>query len=83
VDTAWLQARITATQTQIEAYEAAILAVSSGTVQSWSLDTGQTKETVTKKNIAAYEATLERLYNRLAVLEARLNGAGTQVRPAW
>ena len=83
MDTTWLQARITATQTQIEAYEAAILAVSSGQTQSWTLDTGQTRETVTKKNVATYEAALDRLYNRLAVLEARLNGAVLQVRPRW
>jgi len=83
MDVTWLQARITATQTQIETLEEAVDAVSSGAVQSWTLDTGQTRETVTKKNVATYEATLDRLYNRLAVLEARLNGAVVQVRPGY
>lgn len=83
MDTTWLQARITATQAMIEAYETAITAVTTGQAQSWSLDTGQTKETVTKKNVATYQASLNGAYNLLAVLEARLNGAGVQVRPRW
>lgn len=83
MDTTFLQARITAVQAQIVAYEEAILAITSGKVQSFTLDTGQTKETVTKKNVASYQAALNGAYNMLATLEARLNGAAIQVRPAW
>jgi hypothetical protein len=83
MDATWLQARIDATKSQIEAMETAIDAIITGQASSWSLDTGQTKETVTKKNVVQYQAAVDSLYNRLAVLEARLEGAVVQARPAW
>jgi hypothetical protein len=83
MDATWLQARIDATKSQIEAMETAIDAIITGQASSWSLDTGQTKETVTKKNVVQYQTAVDSLYNRLAVLEARLEGAVVQARPAW
>ena len=83
MDATWLQARIDATKSQIEAMETAIDAIITGQASSWSLDTGQTKETVTKKNVVQYQTAVDTLYNRLAVLEARLEGAVVQARPAW
>lgn len=80
----FLQARITATQSQIIAYEAAIDAIVTDGVQSYTLDTGQSNQIVTKLNLAATQRTLDSLYNRCATLEARLNGSGvTTVAPAW
>lgn len=80
----FLASRITVTQGLIEAYEAALLALG-GTngVQSYTLDTGQSKQTVTRADIPSLSAMLGSLYNRLATLEARLYGAATTVRPAW
>ena len=79
-----LQARITATKAQIDDYEAAVLALATGGIQSYTLDTGQTRQIVTKLDMIGLQDTLDILYNRCAVLETRLNGNGViTVRPAW
>lgn len=82
-DTAWLEARITQTKTLIVAYESAILVLATGAVQSYSLDTGQTRQTVTKQQISQLRNTLTELYNLLSTLEARLCGAGVIARPMF
>lgn len=84
MDITFLQARITATQNQIIAYESAMTALGTDGVQSYTLDTGQTRQTVTKRDLASVKNTLDSLYNTLATLEARLYGTGTVTgRPAW
>jgi hypothetical protein len=65
----------------IVAYDAAILALSTGAVQSYSLDTGQTRQTVTKQNITSLRDTRQSLLNELATLEARVCGAGVHLVP--
>lgn len=83
MDAAFIQARIDATKAQIIAYEDAAAALASG-VQSYTLDTGQTRQTVTKLDMRGLQLTIDQLYNRCATLEARLNGSGAvTVRPAW
>ena len=82
-ETTWLQARVTNTKLLIEAYETAILQLSTGAVQSYSLDTGQTRQTVTKQQLSQLQNTLEGLYNLYSTLNARLCGAGTVVRPVY
>lgn len=83
MDREFLQARIEKTKEQIVAYEDAVTALASGRVQSYSLDTGQTRQTVTRINIQSLNAALDGLYNRLVTLQARLNGGGVNVRPDW
>ena len=79
----FLQERIDATKAQIVAYENAALALSAG-VQSYTLDTGQSRQTVTKLDLDDLQKTIDALYNRCATLEARRNGSGTvTVSPAW
>lgn len=83
MDLTFIQGRIDATKLQIVAYEDAALALAGG-VQSYTLDTGQSRQTVTKLDLSAIQNTIDSLYNRCATLEARLNGSGTvTVRPAW
>jgi hypothetical protein len=60
-DEAWLDARIAKTKLMIIAIEDAILALSTGGVQSYSLNTGQTQQTVTKANISSMRGTLKEL----------------------
>jgi len=72
----WLQARIDATKSQIEAVETAVLALSSGSVRSYTINTGQTTESVTKADISRLGSLLESLYRRLDYLDMRLNGGG-------
>lgn len=84
MDNADLQARITKTKALIVVYEDAALALGVGGVQSYILDTGQTRQNVTRMDLKALQDTIDALYNRCATLEARLNGGGTSIaRPAW
>ena len=82
MDNDFLLARIEATKLQIVAYEDASAALVAG-VQSYTLDTGQDRQTVTKFDLSQIYKVTESLYNRLATLEARLNGGTVTVRPAW
>jgi vacuolar-type H+-ATPase subunit D/Vma8 len=79
----FLQERITATETAIAAYEDAVLAIGTEGVESYILDTGQSRQNVTKIDLASMQRTLDSLYNRLATLQARLNGANIMVIPEW
>jgi hypothetical protein len=81
-DTAWLDARIAATKTAIEAVEDAITALAGGAF-SYTLDTGQTRQTVTKANVASLRTMLDSLDNRLATLQARRCGSSSRVIPGW
>jgi hypothetical protein len=84
MDTTFLQERITATKAQIVAYEDASLAFGTSNIQSYTLDTGQSRQTVTRADLSQLQRTLEGLYNRLVVLEARLTGNGVLIgTPAW
>ena len=82
-DTTWLEARLAKTKELIEAYEDAILQLSTGAVQSYSLNTGQTQQTVTKQQLSQIKNTLESLENRYATLQARLGCARVYARPAF
>lgn len=84
MDTTFLQERITATKALIVIYEGAITAIVTNGAQSYTLDTGQSRQTVTKVDIAQLNASLDGLYNRLCTFQARLDGSGSGiVRPGW
>lgn len=76
IDVAWVNERIAATKAAIVAYEEAILALSSGAVYSYTLDTGQTKQTVTKQQLSSLKDILGSLENRLQYLQNKLCGGG-------
>ena len=82
VTNAFLQARIAATEAAILAYESAIAAISGG-AQSYSMDTGQNRTTVTRANLREIENSLNGALNRLTILEQRRYGSGTIARPGW
>jgi hypothetical protein len=83
-ETAWLDARITKTKALIEAYEDAVLAFADSNVQSYQLDTGQTRQLVTRAQLGSVQLTLSRLEARLATLLARRGGcAQFNMRPGW
>lgn len=84
MDSSFIQARITSTKAQIIAYEEAAEALAVGGVQSYTLDTGQTRQTVTRMDLGEIQKTIDALYNRCATLQARLSGSGTSIaRAAW
>lgn len=82
IDNEWLDARIARTKELIVKYEDAIDALSSG-AQMYSLDTGQTRQMVTKAQLAQLRTQLESLENRLSTLVARKCGASTRVIPGF
>ena len=75
----WLQARIDATKAMIEEYESAVLKLSTGTVKSYTINTGQTTQSVTKKDISRLQADIDSLYQRLDYYDMRLNGGGPAI----
>ena len=82
-ETTWLQERITAKQNLIVAYETAISALAGG-AQTYSLDTGQTRQVVSKANLSEMRNMVRALESDLATLRLRLSGCGTfQGRPGW
>ncbi len=72
----FIQAQIDATQTAILAILAAITAISSG-AQTFSLDTGQTRQVVTKADIASLRLSLNSMRNDLRMLGYQLNGGAS------
>lgn len=73
----FLQARLDAVEAQITAYEAAVAALDSPGIQAYSLDTGQTRQTVTRVDLDMLFKTLDHLYVRYETLYNRLNGGAT------
>lgn len=80
LDNDWLDARIAQTKIMIEAVEDAILLVSSG-AQSYTLDSGQTRQSVTRVTAGSLRLQLDSLYNTLATLDLRRCGGGAYARP--
>ena len=84
MDTEWINTRITNTKTAIEAYEAAITTFANDdAIVSYTLDTGQSRQVVTRNDIASLNRTLDSLYVRLEMLQARINGAATLAIPGF
>ena len=84
MDRKFLQERIAATKKQIVAYENALLAIGEqGGVQHYALDTGQSRQTVTRADIPELNKMLDSLYNRLTTQQARLTGGALTVAPGW
>lgn len=86
----YLLDRINKLKAIIEKYEDAIDALLVGGVQSYTLDTGQSRQTVTRADLKDLEEGLERKLNSLFMLENRYcnqcgpGGAGTTTaRPVW
>jgi hypothetical protein len=82
MDREFLQERIDKLKLLIEKYEDALDALSGG-IESYTLDTGQSRQTVKRYDIDRLHAVVDGLYNRLCTLEARLNGATITARPSW
>lgn len=82
MDSQFLLDRITATRAQIVAYEAAALALADG-IQSYTIDTGQGRQVVTRADVRSINITLDQLYNREATLSARLGSGSVNVSPGW
>jgi hypothetical protein len=82
-DTAFWEQRLAAKKAALLAYDAALTALAGG-AQSYSLDTGQTRQTVTKANVTEMRNVIKQLESDIATLQQRLRGCGSAyVRPSW
>lgn len=78
----WID-RIAKVKALIEKYDDALLALGTGGVQQYQLDTGQTRMLVTKANITSLTTTRDALLNEVSTLQARVYGAGVRGVPGW
>jgi chromosome segregation ATPase len=85
IDNDWLDARIEKTKEQIEALEDKILALETNpqAYSSYTIETAQTRETITKSTLAQLRSALSSLENRLATLCARRHGSGSYAKPGF
>jgi hypothetical protein len=82
VDTAFWEQQLADTKAAVAAHNAALIAIASG-AQSYQLDTGQTRQLVTKANLASIRDTLNELLVLVETLETRLYGRRAHVVPGW
>lgn len=84
MDTTTLQTSLATVKAQILIYEAALTALGVGGVQRYELDTGQSRQMVTRLDLDKLNKVLEALYNRCATMEVRLTGSGSAAaRADW
>ena len=82
-DRAYYEERIVAKKALILKLEAAIDSISTG-AQSYSIDTGQTRQVVTRANLSETRNMIARLESDISTLQQRIYGCGRfQVRPGW
>jgi hypothetical protein len=82
-DAEWLAERIAAKKAALLAFDSAITALAGG-AQTYSLDTGQTRQVVSKANLSEMRIMVSKLESEISTLQQRLNGCGRfQVRPGW
>jgi len=82
MDSTYLSERITKTKEIITAYEDAILFLTANPAKTYRLDTGQSVQSVTIDDMNKIQDSLDILYNRLVVFEARLSGNNVLVAGA-
>lgn len=73
---AYYQDRIDNALLTIEALETAMVDLSTGTIKSYTLNTGQTTQSVTKKNINLLTSAIESCYGLIEFWDMRKNGGG-------
>lgn len=79
----WDRRRLAKVEELIEAYEDAILQLSSGAVQSYHLDTGQTRTSVTTMHLSQLKSTLSELEAKRDTYLSRLGCGRRYIRPVW
>lgn len=79
----FIKDQIAVIKAQILEYQTAIDALITNQVQQYSLNTGQSVQSVTRLDVVRLQTQVDSLYNRLATLEARLYGGSLTARPAW
>ena len=84
MDDEFLKEEIARTKALITAYGEAITALTVSGKQQYTLDTGQSRISVTKLDLSALASQRSSLINECSTLQARLDGSGTTHGvPAW
>ena len=73
----FLDEQIAETKTYIRELQQAMTDLQTGQINSYTVDTGQTRTTVTNQNLATLNNALDRAYLRLEILENRRTGEGS------
>ena len=73
----FLDEQIAETKTYIRELQKAMTDLQTGQINSYTVDTGQTRTTVTNQNLATLNNALDRAYLRLEILENRRTGEGS------
>lgn len=81
-DSFWTD-QLTLAKAQATALNTAILFLYANPHQSYTLDTGQSSQRVTRPDVERLQDQYDGLLNRIATLDARCNGASQQVIPGW
>lgn len=68
--------QITVIEAQILEYQAAITAVTTGGMEQYTIDTGQTRMTVTSLNVGDLQDDVDGLLSRREILKAQCEGGG-------
>ncbi len=68
---------------QAVALDTAILFLYANPHKSYTLDTGQSSQQVSRPDLDSLQSQYDGLLNRIASLDARCNGASQQIRPGW
>ena len=80
----FLKEQITEIKALIKAYQAAELQIATDQIETYTLDTNQSRQTVTKQNLAVLKNATKSLYNQLEVLCTRVDGSGSHTQmPGW
>jgi hypothetical protein len=83
-DTAFWQGRLAVAKAQLALYDDAINALVVQNLDSYTLDTGQSRQTVTKQNLGKLQEIQQSLENKVATINARLTGCNSvTMRPGW
>ena len=81
-DSFWLE-QITQAKAQATALNTAILFLYANPHKSYTLDTGQSSQQVSRPDLDSLQNQYDGLLNRIATLDARCNGASQQIRPGF
>lgn len=81
-DTFWLD-QITEAKAQLTALNTAIRFLYANPHKSYTLDTGQSSQQVSRPDMDSLQKQKRGLQNEIAELDARCNGASQQIRPGW
>lgn len=80
----YVQGQIDATTSSLTAAQEAELALMTGGIQSYSIDTGQGRQSVTRANITELRNYIDYLTSRLQYWYIQLNGGGAGYGgPSW